>query len=152
MELLTAREFDALKPCIDGLTKLADGDKEPTTDAQRCFVRAVREQARPATTYETAFLKWSALGRPALTRDLVEAPPATPLIQSAAPENPADDAKPKKRKRKRSVKAKTGMSVSAAKAPRKPRWTPEQIEAMNRLSGLSRVRAKIVNGGGVNPR
>ncbi len=47
-----------LKPCLNGLKKLASGKTIPSTTAQEHFVRAVREDVRATTDYEKAYLRY----------------------------------------------------------------------------------------------
>ena len=146
---LEARDRALLRPCLKALCDLADGRRTPKGDGQRMFLAAVRGKARPVTPYEIAFLRWRRAGEPDLDALLAAPTPSAEAPPAASAWRPSA-CKPKKERRP--GKSRTGMSVTAAKAPRKPRYSEAEIARTNRISGLGRMTARFVPGGKVSPR
>ncbi|SEA86604.1 DUF413 domain-containing protein [Rubrimonas cliftonensis] len=132
LEPLSQCDADLLRPCAGALVDLAEGRRPPQTEAQARFVDVAAGRLEAVSDYELAFMRWRALGCPPLDA-AVRAPP-------------------KKKRKRRKPKIRTGMSVSAAKAPRKPRWTEADIARMHSLSGFNRIAARFVPGGRASPR
>ena len=146
---LDARDRALLRPCLKSLRDLADSRRRPTSDGQRMFLAAVRGNARPVTPYEIAFLRWQRAGEPDLDA-LLAAPTPSAEAPPAASASLPSASKPKKKRRP--GKSRTGMSVTAAKAPRKPRYSEAEIARAHRISGLGWVTAMFLPSGKVSPR
>lgn len=147
---LNARDRALLRPCLKALCDLTDVRRAPKSDGQRIFLAAVHGHARLVTPYEIAFLRWRRAGEPDLGAAF-EAVAATqsPQPQATATKTGASGSKPKKKRR---PLKRTGMSVTEAKKPRKPRYSEAEIARAHRISCLGRITAKFIPGGKVSPR
>lgn len=129
LEPLSQGDADLLRPCASALVELAEGLRPPRTVAQARFIDVAAERLDAVSDHEIAFMRWRALGYPPL--------------DAAAP------APPRKKRKRGKPKIRTGMSASAAKAPRR---TEADIARLHTLSGFDRIAARFVPGGRASPR
>ena len=152
----TDADIENLKRILGNLLKLARGERRPGSDAQRQFLRVLDGKLPPATMYEKSFLRWlevggdpALLGRP----DLGAATSLSKLRRqreqrTASVRRSGVEARPGAAA---GADRKSGMSAAEAKRSHR-RLTDREKARLHRKSGLNRVTARFVSGGGVNPR
>jgi hypothetical protein len=136
--MLSMKEVALLKPHLKALCDLAEGRREPQTDAQKLFVECVKGIRQPVTGYEIAFVKWQ-IDKPGLDDVLPQ-------------ERDKRTVSEKPRKKRRKPGKKSGMSAAEAKKMTPGRWSPEEIEAHHKKSGYYNRKVVMVQGGSVSPR
>ena len=118
--MVSRKEIEILNGNISALCDLANGLREPSTEAQLHFVKAVNGRILPQTDYEKAFMSFLKLTKIQQKN----------FIKSYREKN-----------------EKAAVPLQKVKRPKKRKSEKEKkIERMHRVSGFNSIRASFVRG------